>query len=199
MTDHKRPAALPGETHSILTTRMATPLPGLDVHRYVSEALAHHTRELAGMLRNDMGVRLLAGESASEYNAPAVLDEHARTLDSAAVPDASQQREVTHQGPHPEHGGLETHIGTRDTCSGPDCGPTEPDFYQAGHTYTAAENPLYAWRFRCDTVTTHPEDGERTALGWRYFNGQWDAIAYGEDDWDLGQTRGLKIQTDTPR
>lgn len=105
----------------------------------------------------------------------------------------------THQGPHPEHGGLETHVGTRDTCSGPDCGPIEPDFYQAGHTYAAAENPLYAWRFRCDTVTTHPEDGERTALGWRYFNGQWDAIAYGEGDWELTQTRGVEIQTDTPR
>jgi hypothetical protein len=34
---------------------------------------------------------------------------------------------VTHQGPHPEHGGLETHIGTRETCSGPDCGPLDPE------------------------------------------------------------------------
>ncbi|WP_228994356.1 hypothetical protein [Streptomyces sp. DH8] len=34
---------------------------------------------------------------------------------------------LTHQGPHPEHGGLETHIGTRDNCSGPDCGPRDPD------------------------------------------------------------------------
>ncbi|MGW5003306.1 hypothetical protein ACWEP8_37260 [Streptomyces hydrogenans] len=29
----------------------------------------------------------------------------------------------THQGPHPEYGGLETHYGTREDCSGPDCGP----------------------------------------------------------------------------
>lgn len=34
---------------------------------------------------------------------------------------------VTHQGPHPEHGGLETHVGTREQCSGPDCGPLDPE------------------------------------------------------------------------
>jgi hypothetical protein len=59
------------------------------------------------------------------------------------------------------------------------------DFYRPGHIYTNAEFPQYGWKFRCDTVTTHPEDGERTALGWRFFNGKWDAYAYGEDDWDI--------------
>lgn len=29
----------------------------------------------------------------------------------------------THKGPHPEYGYLETHYGTREECSGPDCGP----------------------------------------------------------------------------
>ncbi|MFE7626054.1 hypothetical protein [Streptomyces sp. NPDC057509] len=57
-----------------------------------------------------------------------------------------------------------------------------PDFYQPGYTYSDTDPE---WRFRCDSVTTHPEDGERTALGWRFFRGEWDAIAYGEDDWDL--------------
>jgi hypothetical protein len=65
-----------------------------------------------------------------------------------------------------------------------------PDFFQPGYTYTDAEFPEYEWRFRCDTVTTHPEDGERTALGWRFFRGAWDAIAYGEDDWDLAKFDG---------
>ncbi|MFJ1858785.1 hypothetical protein ACIOHA_15920 [Streptomyces anulatus] len=83
MTDHKRPLALPGEAHAILTNRLANSLPGLDAERYVSEALAHHTRELAAMLRNDMGNRLLAGESAAEFDGPGALDQHAKQLDSA--------------------------------------------------------------------------------------------------------------------
>jgi hypothetical protein len=56
-----------------------------------------------------------------------------------------------------------------------------PDFYRPGHTYTGK----YGWKFRCDVITTHPEDGERTALGWRFFNGSWEAYAYGEDDWGV--------------
>ncbi|MGW4043035.1 hypothetical protein [Streptomyces sp. NPDC004721] len=60
-----------------------------------------------------------------------------------------------------------------------------PDFFQPGHTYADSEFPQYDWQFRCDTITTHPEDGERTALGWRSFNGSWEPYAYGEDDWDV--------------
>lgn len=53
---------------------------------------------------------------------------------SAALLDAGREAvpaftralaEPTHQGPHPEHGGLETHRGTRDQCTGPDCGPVD--------------------------------------------------------------------------
>lgn len=33
----------------------------------------------------------------------------------------------THQGPHPDHGGLTTHIGARENCSAPDCGPPDPE------------------------------------------------------------------------
>lgn len=58
-----------------------------------------------------------------------------------------------------------------------------PDFFEAGRTYTNSESPQYGWRFRCDAVTAHPEDGERTAIGWRFFNGQWTERSYGEDDW----------------
>ncbi|MFD8820818.1 hypothetical protein ACFV1C_00365 [Streptomyces sp. NPDC059605] len=59
------------------------------------------------------------------------------------------------------------------------------NFYQPGHTYTSGRSPQYGWKFRCDTVTTHPEDDERTALGWRFFHDQWEPYAYGEDDWDV--------------
>ncbi|MFH8530487.1 hypothetical protein ACH4GE_18955 [Streptomyces tendae] len=42
---------------------------------------------------------------------------------------ADRPTEPTHQGPHPEHGGLETHRGTRDQCTGPDCGPVDTRRY----------------------------------------------------------------------
>ncbi len=58
------------------------------------------------------------------------------------------------------------------------------DFFEPGHTYVDTEHGT-DWKFRVDTVTTHPEDGERTALGWRHFRGQWEPYAYGEDDYDI--------------
>lgn len=68
--------------------------------------------------------------------------------------------------------------------------PAAPDFFQPGHTYTHTADGT-DWKFRVDTVTTHPEDGERTALGWRHFQGTWDAYAYGEDDYDIHLLVGL--------
>jgi hypothetical protein len=59
------------------------------------------------------------------------------------------------------------------------------DFFQPGCTYVNAEHPQYGWRFRCDAITTHPEDGELTALGWRFFNGDWEPYGYGKDDWEI--------------
>jgi hypothetical protein len=61
-----------------------------------------------------------------------------------------------------------------------------PDFFQVGHTYTEPDGST-DWKFRCDAITTHPEDGERTALGWRHFRGEWSECAYGEDDWEIHQ------------
>ncbi|MFI2426560.1 hypothetical protein ACH5A7_21100 [Streptomyces sp. NPDC018955] len=58
------------------------------------------------------------------------------------------------------------------------------DFFQPGHTYTHVDDGT-DWKFRVDTVTTHPEDGERTALGWRHFRGTWEPYAYGEDDYEI--------------
>lgn len=66
----------------------------------------------------------------------------------------------------------------------------EADFFQIGHTYTNSEFPQYGWKFRADTITTHPEDGERTALGWRFFNGEWGPYAYSEGDWEIQQLVG---------
>ncbi|MEU3162234.1 hypothetical protein ACPCAJ_21310 [Streptomyces griseoincarnatus] len=36
-------------------------------------------------------------------------------------------KETTHEGPDPSHGALTTHRGRREDCSGPDCGPDEPE------------------------------------------------------------------------
>ncbi|WP_031039781.1 hypothetical protein [Streptomyces sp. NRRL F-5650] len=62
---------------------------------------------------------------------------------------------------------------------------TKPDFYQPGHTY--GTSGLSDWKFRVDHITTRPDDGERTALGWRHFQGVWEPYAYGEDDYDIHQ------------
>ena len=77
-------------------------------------------------------------------------------------------------------------VGSADVLPVP-VGPVDGrDFYRPGHTYSY---PVYAdgydWKFRVDAVVSHPEDGERTALGWRFWKGQWEPIAYGEDDWDV--------------
>ncbi|MFK0140654.1 hypothetical protein [Streptomyces murinus] len=65
-----------------------------------------------------------------------------------------------------------------------------PGFFQPGHTYTHVDDGT-DWRFRCDTVTTHPEDGELTALGWRFFKGVWTECAYGLDDWEIHLNAGI--------
>ncbi|MEU3851786.1 hypothetical protein [Streptomyces sp. NPDC029554] len=64
------------------------------------------------------------------------------------------------------------------------------DFFQPGRTYTHIDDKT-DWKFRVDMVTTHPEDGERTALGWRHFRGVWEAIAYDEDDYEIHLCVGL--------
>lgn len=72
------------------------------------------------------------------------------------------------------------------------------DFYEPGKTYVSAEFPQYDWRFRCDHITAHPEDGERTALGWRYWRGHWEAYAYGECDWSIDRLRVASAAETTP-
>lgn len=56
------------------------------------------------------------------------------------------------------------------------------DFYEVGTTYS---NPTTDWLFRVDCITTHPVDGARTALGWRFWDAYWEPYAYEEYDWDI--------------
>ncbi|WP_328846159.1 hypothetical protein [Streptomyces sp. NBC_00258] len=61
-----------------------------------------------------------------------------------------------------------------------------PDFFEVGRTYTEPGDTT-DWRFRCDAITTHPGTGERTALGWKHFHGEWTECAYPESDWEIHQ------------
>jgi hypothetical protein len=70
-----------------------------------------------------------------------------------------------------------------------------PDFFQPGRTYTHVDDET-DWKFRVDKVTTHPEDGERTALGWRHFRGAWEPYAYGEDDYEIHLRVGITNVTE---
>ncbi|MFH9403316.1 hypothetical protein ACH4JS_26725 [Streptomyces sp. NPDC017638] len=65
------------------------------------------------------------------------------------------------------------------------------DFYQPNHTYS---NPEHGWAFRVDALTTHPADGELTALGWRLFKGEWEPYAYDRGDWEIGQLAGWTVE-----
>lgn len=74
-------------------------------------------------------------------------------------------------------------------------GEAQPDFFEPGHTYSHVDDGT-DWRFRCDTVTTHPEDGGRTALGWKFFKGVWSECAYGVDDWEIHLLAGISDVTE---
>jgi NTP pyrophosphatase (non-canonical NTP hydrolase) len=54
-----------------------------------------------------------------------------------------------------------------------------PDFYQPGTSYSHRDGT----DFRCVTVTTHPNTGERRALGWAVRNGWHEPAAMDPDDW----------------
>lgn len=72
-----------------------------------------------------------------------------------------------------------------------------PLFFEPGRTYTHTGDGT-DWRFRVDSITTHPEDGARTALGWRHFRGVWEPYAYDEDDWELHQAVGITEAEQAP-
>lgn len=54
-----------------------------------------------------------------------------------------------------------------------------PDFFQPGHGYTHRDGT----DFRCVAVTTHPNTGERRALGWIVRNGWHEPGSCDPDDW----------------
>ncbi|MFE2112015.1 hypothetical protein ACFXAY_01295 [Streptomyces microflavus] len=105
---------------------------------------------------------------------------------AAAPPASSDRAETTHQGPHPDHSGLTTHIGTRDTCTGPDCGPRNPDdeireaVLDLEGLYIAAYGDT--WRIAREQET-HPEgDGSFNIIGIEPVDGDADIVVFQADD-----------------
>lgn len=57
----------------------------------------------------------------------------------------------------------------------------EPDFFEPGYTYL---HPITS--FRCETLVTHPETGERAALGWMWVDRSWRPVSFNQaafGDW----------------
>ncbi|MFB6813077.1 hypothetical protein ACFCV8_00820 [Streptomyces sp. NPDC056347] len=141
-------------------------------------------------------VPLIHGEQPAPVERAAVLRETASLLvDHASVLEALSSSDYDNEmfaASHLRTKAVDLHR-LADKAQQPAAGsPAEvsaADFYQPGHTYTSGRFPQYGWKFRCDTVITHPEDSERTALGWRFFHGKWEPYAYGEDDWDVHNFR----------
>lgn len=48
-----------------------------------------------------------------------------------------------------------------------------PDFFEPDHAYTHRDDST----FRCVAVTTHPDSGERVALGWHTDTADWTFVA----------------------
>ncbi|KPL31147.1 hypothetical protein JI76_18285 [Streptomyces anulatus] len=93
---------------------------------------------------------------------------------------------TTHQGPHPDHGGLTTHVGVRENCTGPDCGPRDPEDeireavldLEALHTAACGTS----WRVARER-DTHPEgDGSYNTIGIEPTDGDADIVVFQDPD-----------------
>lgn len=62
---------------------------------------------------------------------------------------------------HASAGGPEKDTSDGDQPPAGESTPAPPHFFQPGHTYTDG-----SWIYRCDAVSTHPDTGDRTAIGW---------------------------------
>jgi hypothetical protein len=73
--------------------------------------------------------------------------------------------------------------------------PEQSDLVKIGRVYTGP----YGWKFRIDVITTHPDpaDGEPMVLGWKFFNGYWQAASYGLSEW-LGMEDHEWLPEETP-
>lgn len=125
------------------------------------------------MSARDEGTPLLVGEQVQAY----AFLMYAEGIQAAI----KAVEEHPHPGDDPVRFYRELLEGLR-----PDAAETAPDFFELGRTYSGS----HGWKFRVDAITTRPDTGERSALGWRFFNGEWTEYAYQEDDFDIIQLAG---------
>ncbi|MFG2277557.1 hypothetical protein ACGFNQ_02565 [Streptomyces asoensis] len=94
------------------------------------------------------------------------------------------QPEVTHQGPHPDHGGLTTHVGTRENCSGPDCGPRDPEdeIRDAVLDLEALSEAAYGTSWRIVREEEDVYDTSCRAIGIEPTDGDADIVVFQADD-----------------
>ncbi|MET9055257.1 hypothetical protein ABZW50_29330 [Streptomyces bacillaris] len=108
---------------------------------------------------------------------------------------------ITHQGPDPFYGGLSTHVGTREKCTAPDCGPRGPEdeirdavldleaLHEAAHGDT--------WRVAREQ-DTHPEgDGSYNTIGIEPVDGDADIVVF--QDPDISEEDAAYIAAMSPR
>ncbi|MER5677394.1 hypothetical protein ACFWZZ_00505 [[Kitasatospora] papulosa] len=119
---------------------------------------------------------------------------------TAKIRQAAEQPETTHQGPHPDHGGLTTHVGTRENCSGPDCGPRDPEdeirdaVLDLEALHTAANGT--SWQVAREQ-DTHPEgDGAHHVIGIEPTDG--DAYTVVFQDLDIAEEDAAYIAAMDP-
>ncbi|GHC44333.1 MULTISPECIES: hypothetical protein [Streptomyces rochei group] len=114
------------------------------------------------------GLRLAADEfdhrARAQGDEPIPYPTTAKNVDADLVPYHGEHgypegEEPTHQGPHPEHGGLETHRGTRENCTGPDCGPVDTRRY-----WIAVDVPTDDVDDHLDDALTHAADRAAAVL-----------------------------------
>lgn len=89
-----------------------------------------------------------------------ILSEYVRWLaDGKPARDDGWENETepTHLGPDPSHGGLTTHRGRREDCSGPDCGPADEDV--APQHLTEAERAMLRYALDLAQEKIWSEDG----------------------------------------
>ncbi|MGH6978922.1 MAG: hypothetical protein ACRED4_06495 [Brevundimonas sp.] len=82
------------------------------------------------------------------------LDNHVNMQHGATLAAAA---ETTHLGPDPSHGGLTTHRGTRENCSGPDCGPAPVEDDETPLCTCGA--PVELVRYEGQTIVGHVVHG----------------------------------------
>ncbi|MEQ4610652.1 hypothetical protein ABMX48_31565 [Streptomyces cavourensis] len=105
-------------------------------------------------------------------------------LATAGLP--AETSETTHQGPDPFYGGLSTHVGTREKCTAPDCGPLDPEdeLRDAVLDLEALSEAAHGdtWRIAREQETHPKGDGSFHVIGIEPVDGDADIVVFQDTD-----------------